>query len=148
MKIAIGSDHGGVNHKAMIAQYLIEQGFEVEDFGTQAGVPADYPDIAQAVCRGVLDGGCQQGILICGTGIGMSIAANKIDGIRAAHATDCYSARMAREHNHAQIICLGERITGPDLALEIVKTYLAAECQGGRHDNRVAKIMALENSEE
>ena len=144
MKIAIGSDHGGINHKAYIKNYLTENGYEVVDFGTNTPDSVDYPDIAKEVAVAVRDNNFDRGILICGTGIGMSLAANKVKGIRAAHVTDCYSARMAKEHNDAQIICIGERITGPDLALEIVKTYLASEHLGGRHANRVNKIMAIE----
>ncbi|MEG1442167.1 MAG: ribose 5-phosphate isomerase B [Oscillospiraceae bacterium] len=140
MKIAIGSDHGGVNHKAYIEEFLKENGYDYTDFGTQPNVPADYPDIAKIVSTAVISGEYDRGILICGTGIGMSIAANKIPGIRAAHVTDTFSARMAKEHNDAQIICLGERITGPDLAIELVKAYLNAEHLGGRHARRVGKI--------
>ena len=144
MKIAIGSDHGGVNHKAYIKNYLKEHNFEFTDFGTEADIPADYPDIAEKVALAVRDNGFDCGILICGTGIGMSIAANKISGIRAAHVTDTYSAKMAKQHNDAQIICLGERITGCDLALDIVEAYLAQEHLGGRHARRVEKITNLE----
>ena len=144
MKIAIGSDHGGINHKAYIKNYLTENGHEVIDFGTHTTDSVDYPDIAKAVAVAVRDEDFDRGILICGTGIGMSLAANKVKGIRAAHVTDCYSARMAKEHNDAQIICIGERITGPDLALEIVKAYLASEHLGGRHANRVNKSMDIE----
>ncbi len=144
MKIGIGSDHGGVNHKSYIKEHLKKLGHDVIDYGTQSEVSADYPDIAKLVCDGYLKGNFDKGILICGTGIGMSIAANKVDGIRAAHVTDCFSARMSVEHNNAQIICLGERITGPDLAVEIVDSYLKAEHQGGRHTRRVEKIMDLE----
>ncbi len=142
--IAIGSDHGGLNLKEILKGYLAERGLEVKDFGTYTSDSCDYPDIARATCEGVLSGECEKGILVCGTGIGMSIAANKIDGIRAAHVTDTYSARMAKEHNNANIICLGERITGCDLAVEIVKSYIDAEFGGGRHQNRVDKIMNLE----
>ena len=144
MKIGIGSDHGGVNHKYYIKSHLTELGHEVLDYGTESGVSADYPDVAENLCKAYLNGEFERGILICGTGIGMSIAANKINGIRAAHVTDCFSARMSREHNNAQIICLGERITGPDLALDIVDAYLKAKHQGGRHTRRVDKIMSLE----
>lgn len=144
MKIAIGSDHGGINHKAYIKNYLTENGHEVIDFGTHTPASVDYPDIAKELSEAVRDEAYDCGILICGTGIGMSIAANKVRGIRAAHVTDCYSAKMAKQHNDAQIICIGERITGPDLALEIVKSYLAEEHLGGRHTNRVNKIMAIE----
>ena len=147
MKIGIGSDHGGVNLKAYIKEHLREIGHEVIDYGTQAEVPADYPDVAEKLCRAYLSGEFDRGILVCGTGIGMSIAANKIDGIRAAHVTDCYSARMCRQHNDAQILCLGERVTGQDLALEIVDAYLLAKHLGGRHTRRVDKIMKLENPE-
>lgn len=144
MKIGIGSDHGGVNHKAAITKHLEELGHTVIDYGTQPEVSADYPDIAEKVAQEYLNGAFDLGILVCGTGIGMSIAANKVKGIRAAHVTDCYSARMCREHNDAQILCLGERITGVDLALEIVDAYVKAEHQGGRHARRVEKIMNLE----
>ena len=144
MKIGIGCDHGGVNHKAYITAHLSGLGHQITDYGTEPGVPADYPDIAEKLCACFLRGEFDCGILICGTGIGMSIAANKIQGIRAAHVTDCFSARMAREHNDAQIICLGERVTGPDLALEIVDAYLGAAHQGGRHARRVEKIMNLQ----
>lgn len=145
MKIAIGSDHGGINHKAYIEKYLTEQGVDFKDFGTYSSDSVDYPDIAFDVGTAVRDEDFDCGILICGTGIGMSIAANKVRGIRAAHVTDCYSAKMAKQHNDAHIICLGERITGPDLALEIVKSFLGEEHLGGRHTNRVKKIMAIEN---
>ncbi len=144
MKIAIGSDHGGVNHKAYIEEFLTGAGHTYVDFGINSGEAADYPDIAKVVAEAVRDEDFDCGILICGTGIGMSIAANKVDGIRAAHVTDTYSAKMAKQHNDAHIICLGERITGPDLALEIVAAYLKEEHLGGRHANRVAKIMNIE----
>lgn len=144
MRIGIGSDHGGVNHKKYIIQHLEALGHQVTDYGTEPDVPADYPDIAKKVADAFINGEFDRGILICGTGIGMSIAANKVDGIRAAHITDCYSARMAREHNDAQIVCLGERITGCDLALEMVDAYLKAEHLGDRHARRVEKIMNLE----
>ena len=144
MKIAIGADHGGINHKKYIEEYLDREGHEYEDFGTYTPDSVDYPDIAKEVATAVLNGGYDCGILICGTGIGMSIAANKVHGIRAAHVTDSFSAKMAKQHNDAQIICLGERITGPDLAIEIVDAYLKQEHLGGRHANRVKKIMEIE----
>lgn len=145
--LAIGADHGGINLKEIIKNYLAERGIEVKDFGTFGTTSVDYPDIAKEVADSIISEECENGILVCGTGIGMSIAANKVDGIRAAHVTDTYSARMAKEHNNAHIICLGERITGCDLAIEIVKSYLDAEHLGGRHANRVEKIMALEKAE-
>ena len=142
--LAIGSDHGGINLKKIIKEYLEEKGIEIKDIGTYDESSCDYPDIAKKVCDEIVEGRCEKGILVCGTGIGMSIAANKVDGIRAAHVTDTYSARMAKEHNNANIICLGERITGRDLALEIVKSYIDAKFGGDRHQKRVDKIMALE----
>lgn len=144
MKIGIGNDHGGINHKTAIVEHLKEKGYEVIDYGVAEGEAVDYPDMAKTVCEGYLAGDFDLGILVCGTGIGMSMAANKVDGIRAAHATDCFSAKMAREHNDAQILCLGERITGPGLVLEIVDAYLNAEHLGGRHARRVEKIMSIE----
>lgn len=144
MKIAIGSDHGGVNHKAYIKECFTAKGHTFVDFGTQEGVPADYPDVAKEVGEAVRDEDFDCGILICGTGIGMSIAANKIKGIRAAHVTDTYSAKMAKQHNDAHIICLGERITGPDLAIDIVEAFLSQEHLGDRHARRVQKIMDIE----
>lgn len=144
MKIAIGSDHGGVNHKAYIEEYLTQNGHTYIDFGTMAGEPADYPDIAKVVAEAVRDEDFDCGILICGTGIGMSIAANKVKGIRAAHVTDTYSAKMSKQHNDAHIICLGERITGPDLAIDIVDAYLGSVHLGDRHARRVEKIMNIE----
>ena len=143
--IAIGADHGGVNLKETVKKFLEQKGIEYKDFGTNSTDSCDYPDYAKAVCDAVVSGEYDKGILICGTGIGMSIAANKVKGIRAAHVTDTYSAAKTREHNNANVICLGERITGCDLALEIVNAYLNAEFLGGRHQTRVDKIMALED---
>ena len=143
--IAIGCDHGGLSHKEKIKEKLTEWGYEYKDFGTYDESSCDYPDIAKEVAEAIKSGKCDKGILICGTGIGMSIAANKVSGIRAAHVTDTFSAKMSREHNNAHIICLGERITGIEVAFEIVKAYLEAEFQGGRHEQRVNKIIALEN---
>ncbi|MBR2452770.1 MAG: ribose 5-phosphate isomerase B [Clostridia bacterium] len=142
--IAIGSDHGGINLKNIIKEFLDKKDIKYKDFGTYTADSCDYPDIAKAVCGSVVSGECEKGILVCGTGIGMSMAANKIKGIRAAHVTDTYSARMTKEHNDANVICLGERITGCDLALEIVNAYLEASFQGGRHETRVNKVMELE----
>lgn len=138
--IAIGCDHGGFNLKNAIMKRLSERGEEYRDFGTYSEESCDYPDIAKEVCKAITDGECSIGILICGTGIGMSIAANKVKGIRAAHVTDTFSARMTKEHNNANVICLGERITGAGLAIDIVDAYLNAEFQGGRHERRIAKL--------
>lgn len=144
MAIALGSDHGGFELKNEIKKHLEDLGLAVQDFGTHTKDSVDYPDIAEAVCVPVAAGAFDFGILVCGTGIGISIAANKVDGIRAAHCTDAYSAAKAKEHNNANVICLGGRITGVDLALTIVDAYLGAEFEGGRHQTRVDKIMALE----
>lgn len=138
--IAIGCDHGGFNLKQTVMKKLEEMGETYKDFGTYDTASCDYPDIAKKVCTAITEGECDKGILICGTGIGMSIAANKVKGIRAAHVTDTFSARMTKEHNDANIICLGERITGVEVALEIVEAYLKATFQGGRHQTRVDKI--------
>lgn len=142
--IVLGCDHGGLNLKAYIENYLTEQKIEFKDVGTFSSESCDYPDIAEKAAKKITSGECDLGILICGTGIGMSIAANKTKGIRAAHATDTYSAKMAKEHNNAQILCLGERITGLDLGLEIAKAFLSSSFCGGRHEKRVEKIMNLE----
>lgn len=147
MRIAVGADHGGYALKQEIAEYLIAQGHQVQDFGIHNPEPADYPDIAVPVARAVAAGEADRAILICGTGIGMSMAANKIAGIRAAVCTDCYMARMAREHNDAQILCLGGRVLGVGSALEIVRTFLSTEFSGGRHARRVDKTSALERKE-
>ena len=143
--IGIGNDHGGYELKLHIKKLLESKGYEVKDFGIHNTDSVDYPDIAIPVCESVVSGECQCAILVCGTGIGMSIAANKINGIRAAHVTDSFSARMTKMHNNANVICLGGRITGPEIASDIVEAYLNAKFQGGRHENRVNKIIALEN---
>lgn len=143
--IGIGNDHGGYELKMHIKNLLESKGIEVKDFGIHNTDSVDYPDIAIPVCESVVSGECECAILVCGTGIGMSMAANKINGIRAAHVTDSFSARMTKMHNNANVICLGGRITGPEIASDIVEAYLGAEFQGGRHENRVNKVMALEN---
>ena len=143
--IGIGTDHGGVELKAHIKNLLESKGIEVKDFGVHTTESVDYPDIAIPVCESVVSGECECAILVCGTGIGMNIAANKIKGIRAAHVTDSFSARMTKMHNNANVICLGGRITGPEIASDIVEAYLNAKFEGGRHANRVEKVMALEN---
>ncbi len=143
MKIAIGSDHGGFELKNELKAHLEQKGFEVTDFGTYTNESVDYPDIAEAVCRPVAKGEFEFGVLVCGTGIGISIAANKIDGIRAALCSDPYSAEKAKQHNDANIITLGGRVTGVDLAKTIVDAYVNASFEGGRHQKRVDKIMKL-----
>ncbi len=142
--IAIGSDHGGFELKGYVIKHLQEKGIEVKDFGTYSEDSVDYPDCAKPVCEAVLNGECESGILICGTGIGISIAANKFNGIRAALCSDVFSATMSKEHNNANIICLGGRVLGRELAFMIVDAYLNAKHQGGRHSDRIKKIHAIE----
>lgn len=144
MKIAIGSDHGGIHLKSVLKDYLAERQVEVQDLGTYTEASCDYPDIAVKVCETVVAGQVEKGILVCGTGIGMSMAANKVKGIRAALCGDVFSAEMSRAHNDANVLCLGERVTGPGLAVRILEAWLAGEFAGDRHTRRVDKIMALE----
>lgn len=146
MKIAMGADHGGFSLKETIKQHLEEQGHEILDLGTYDTASCHYPIYAEKVARAVAAGQAERGILVCGTGIGMSIAANKIPGIRAAAVSDCFTAQATREHNDANILCLGERTVGPGLAMRIVDTYLAAQFQGGRHQTRLDMIAALEKA--
>lgn len=143
-KIIIGADHGGFELKGHIVKYLVEQGFEVEDVGTYSEESCDYPDIAQKLAKRVASGEFEKGILICGTGIGISISANKIKGIRAALCGDVYSAKMTRKHNDANILCMGGRVVGRELAFMIVDTFLNTEFEGGRHQRRIDKIHNLE----
>jgi ribose 5-phosphate isomerase B len=145
MRIALGSDHGGFRLKEAIKEMLQQNNIAYEDFGTDSTESVDYPDFAEMVSEAVLSGKCDQGILCCGTGIGISIAANKVPGIRAALCSDCFSARMAREHNNANILCLGGRVVGPGLAVEIVNAWLKAGFLGGRHQRRLDKIAAIED---
>lgn len=142
--LAIGSDHGGFELKKAVMKHLAERGVEYRDYGTFSAESCDYPDFGEAVGRAVASGECERGIVICGTGIGISIAANKVRGVRCALCGDCYSAQMCREHNDANVLALGARVLGEGLALKIVDTYLDSSFQGGRHARRVAKIMALE----
>lgn len=140
MKIAIGCDHGGFALKSSIVSLLQELGHDVEDLGTDSADSVDYPDYAKAVCGKVVDGVCDRGVLICGTGIGMSMVANKQQGIRAALCHEIFTARMSREHNDANVLCLGERVIGPGLALEVVRTWVNTEFGGGRHQRRIDKM--------
>lgn len=144
MNIAIGSDHGGFRLKAEITAMLAEKNISFKDFGTHSAEAVDYPDISRAVAEAVASGDYDRGIIICGTGIGVSIAANKIKGIRAALCHDVFSAQMSREHNDANILTMGERVIGPGLARMIVETWLNTEFAGGRHGRRVEKIIQLE----
>ena len=142
--IAIGCDHAGVEMKKAVIEALSEKGFELRDMGTD-GEPCDYPNMAKAVCELVVSGECEKGILICGTGIGMSIAANKIKGIRAALCADYFSTKYTRKHNDANVMCMGARTLGPGLASELAEIFLTTEFEGGRHQRRVDLITALEN---
>ncbi|MCI8624598.1 MAG: ribose 5-phosphate isomerase B [Provencibacterium sp.] len=144
--IGIGADQGGFLLKQEITAYLKERGIEFEDIGIHTPESRDYPDIAEPLCRAVAAGKYEKGILICGTGIGMSMAANKIHGIRAALCGDCFSARFTRLHNDANVLCLGGRVLGPGLALEITGLFLDTPFEGGRHQRRVDKVMQLENA--
>ena len=143
--LAIGSDHGGFALKQEIMAHLREKGIEYKDFGTYTEESCDYPDYGEAVARAVASGECERGIAVCGTGIGISIAMNKVRGIRAALCGDCYSAEMTRRHNDANILALGGRVVGAGLALKIVDTFLETPFEGGRHARRVAKIHEIEN---
>jgi ribose 5-phosphate isomerase B len=147
MRIAIGSDHGGRRLKDLVVGHLTSLGHEVADLGTHDDASCDYPDYARAVAVAVRDGAADRGVLVCGTGIGMSIAANKVDGVRAAVVSEPFSARMAAEHNDARVLCLGERTVGPDLALLCVDAWLGAQFQGGRHARRVAGITEIERGD-
>lgn len=144
MRIALGADHAGVQLKHQVRQLLERRGIEYEDFGTETADSVDYPDFAARVASDVASGRFDYGILVCGSGIGMAIAANKIDGIRAVAATDEPSARLSREHNNANVLALGERLTPPDVATRIVETFLDTPFAGGRHQRRIDKITALE----
>ncbi|NPB07895.1 MAG: ribose 5-phosphate isomerase B [Aquificae bacterium] len=145
MKIALGSDHAGFPLKEKIKEFLKKEGYEVIDHGTNSQDSTHYPLFAKAVAESVISGEADRGILICGTGIGMSITANKFPGIRAALCTNEYMARMSRLHNDANVLCLGERVLGVELALSIVKVWLETPFEGGRHLKRVELISGIEN---
>jgi len=148
MKIAVGCDHLALGLKQTLADFLVKQDLvevEVVDFGVMDSTPVDYPDIAEKVALAVADGSCDRGILICGTGIGMAIAANKVPGIRAAQVCDVYQAERARKSNNAQIMTLGALVTGPALAEKLVAAWLVSEFQGGGSTAKVDKIMAIED---
>ena len=147
MKVALGCDHGGFVLKNAVIRAIADSKCEVLDLGTCSDESCDYPDFAYKVGSAIVSGEAEKGVLLCGTGIGISIAANKIKGIRCAHVTDIFSAQMAAEHNNANAIALGGRITDAATAYEIVKTYLASAFAGGRHQKRVDKITRIENGE-
>ena len=143
--IAIGSDHGGFDLKCAVMDYLSKKGIEIYDAGCYDKNSVDYPDIAEQTCAKVTGGECEFGILICGTGIGISIAANKIKGIRAALCHSEYDARMTRAHNDANVLCMGGRTTGVEIAFAMIDSFLNGRFEGGRHLKRIGKIMALED---
>lgn len=139
-KISIGSDHGGFEYKDVIKNFLTNEGYEVIDEGTYSKESCDYPEIAKQVAKKVSTGEVSRGILICGSGIGMSIAANKVKGIRAALCSETTSARLSREHNNSNVLCMGQRLIGETMAVEIVKVWMNTEFSGGRHQNRIDMI--------
>lgn len=147
MKIAIGCDHGGFDHKNAIAEHLKERGFEVTDFGIYENKSVDYPQIALKVANSISSGENELGILVCGTGIGMSMAANKVNGIRAAAVSDHFSAKYTRLHNNANILCLGGRVIGVGTALELADLFVDTEYEGGRHQKRIDMITDIEKSQ-
>lgn len=144
MKISIASDHAGFEQKKMLAQYMIDAGYEVRDLGPATDDRVDYPDFAALVARDVAEGKADRGVLVCGTGIGMAIAANKVDGVRAANVTTPEFAVLAREHNDANVIAVSGRFVQPEINEQIIDAFLTTEFGGGRHAGRVEKIMELE----
>jgi ribose 5-phosphate isomerase B len=146
MRIALGADHAGVHLKADIKKFLDERGVPYTDLGTNTTDSVDYPDFAEAVARAVADGSHERGLLFCGSGIGMAMAANKVPGVRAASVVDEVSTRLSREHNDANVLALGERMTPAETARQLVATFLDTPFAGGRHQRRVDKISALDHS--
>jgi ribose 5-phosphate isomerase B len=146
--VALGADHAGFPLKEDLKTWLIARGYDVVDLGTQSAESVDYPDFAVGVGSAITAGKADRGVLVCGTGIGMAMAANKVPGVRAAACSDAYTARMSREHNDANILALGARITSREAAIEIVEIWLGAEFAGGRHARRVEKIVALDDVRE
>lgn len=144
-KIAIACDHGGYELKKDIMKHLEAKGYEIKDFGSHSTESVDYPDYALPASLAVKNGECDLGILICGTGIGMSLCANKVKGIRAACCADTFSARMTRLHNNSNILCLGARVVGLGVAIDMVDLFLETEFEGDRHSLRIKKVMDIEN---
>ena len=143
--LAIGCDHGGYELKNAIIEHLKGRGIEVKDFGCFDGAAVDYPEIALKVTDAITSGECKLGILVCGTGIGMSIAANKVKGIRAAACSEHFSAKYTRLHNNSNIMCLGGRVIGPGVACELADLFVDTEFEGGRHQRRIDMVMAIED---
>lgn len=144
MRIAAGSDHAGLSLKKGLVEHLRAKGIEVEDVGTHEAASCDYPDFAVRVAEAVRDGRADFGLLVCGSGQGMAMTANRIAGVRAAVVADTFSARSTRQHNDANVLCLGERVVGPGLAQDIVDAFLGASFEGGRHERRVQKMRELD----
>lgn len=144
MHVSVGSDHAGLNLKRTLIEALLAAGHTVEDVGTHSAASCDYPDFAVAVARHVAAGAAERGLLVCGSGLGMAIAANKVPGVRAVTVSDTFSAHASREHNDANVLCLGERVVGAGLATDILNVWMRASFEGGRHAGRVAKINALD----
>ena len=146
-KLVIGCDHAAPELKAIVRDHLIERGFDVTDVGTHTTDSCNYPDYAHALCEKIQSGECELGILICGTGIGMSMAANKHKGIRAACCSDTFSARLTRLHNDANVLCFGARVVGQGLALDLADIFVDTEFEGGKHKTRIDMFAAIENGE-
>ena len=147
MRIVVGSDHAGLKLKTELVSYLKTlDGVELSDLGTHTSDSCDYPDYARLVAQAVANGEADWGLLVCGTGVGMSMAANKVSGVRAAVISDTFSAAATRQHNNANVLCIGERVVGGGLALAILKAWIATDFEGGRHQRRVNKISALEQA--
>ena len=145
MKISIGCDHGAIDLKNKVVSHLEAKGYEVKDFGTYTNASCDYPEFAAAAAKAVASGECEKGIVLCTTGIGVSISANKVDGIRCALLSDVWSAKMTRLHNDTNMMAMGAGVVGENLALEIADTWLSTEFSGDeRHQRRIDKVMALE----
>lgn len=142
--IALGSDHGGFELKEILKKFLESEGYEYIDLGTFDESSVDYPDIAKLVCEKIISKECEKGILLCGTGLGMNMCANKYRGIRAAQCHDTFSARLTRIHNDANVLTMGGRVIGPELAKDVVKAFLTNEFEGGRHQTRIDKMMNIQ----
>ena len=144
--VALAADHGGYELKEAIRKHLDEIGVAYKDFGSYTGEACDYPDMAEAACRAVVAGECDKALLFCGTGVGISMSANKIRGIRACCCSDAFSAKYTRRHNDANALCMGGRVVGPGLGIYLVDLFLNTPFEGGRHQRRIDKMMALENT--
>ena len=142
--IALAADHGGFELKEAVKAHLDELGLEYIDFGTHSTASVDYPDMALPACDAVVSGQCDKALLFCGTGVGISMAANKVKGIRCAHCADTLEAQLCRQHNNANMMAIGAGFTGPKLAAAMVETFLSTAFEGGRHEKRIAKLMAIE----